>query len=334
MRKHWFLEDFIKHKFIAVILLMLGAFAFSRCGGDGAGDGGGHAVGDIETYTADGVSFNMAYVPGGKTFPTGENDDGTATVANAYWIGETEVTYELWDKVFDWATDAARGANRYYFANAGTQGDNGSRGIQHPVATVNWRDSMVGCNALTEWYNAQVGTSYDCVYTYDSGSGPEIIRDSRDSNDTACDGAVASSTAKGFRLLTSDEYELAARYRNGTLWTCGDHASGDDGGPCYDDGSILGGLEMSTIFGDYAVYGGNSGSSTAVVKSKTANALGLYDMSGNVWEWCFDLSGSERMFRGGSWEMTADVLRVGHWCSNGPGDEFWSMGFRFARSAD
>ena len=58
--------------------------------------GGGLSAGDTTTYTFEGVSFVMAYVPGGLTFPTGTNDDGTATVEDAYWIGETEVTYELW----------------------------------------------------------------------------------------------------------------------------------------------------------------------------------------------------------------------------------------------
>jgi hypothetical protein len=143
---------------------------------------------DSSTYTADGVSFVMSYVPGGFTFPTGINDDGTATVADAYWIGETEVTYELWQNVYTWATSGsgATGAGQYIFANAGTMGDGTGNTSQHPVTMVNWRDSMVWCNALTEWCNAYTGTSYECVYTYSS----MIIRDSRDSNDEAC-GAVS-----------------------------------------------------------------------------------------------------------------------------------------------
>ncbi len=275
------------------------------------------------TYAADSVSFAMVYVPGDLTFPTGSNDDGTATVTSAYWIGETEVTYELWEKVHAWATDAARGANQYSFGNAGTDTD------QHPVTVVNWRDSIVWCNAATEWYNAMNGTSYACVYTYSD----VIIRDSSDSNAAACDGAVAGTTAKGFRLLSNNEWELAARYRDGTLWTYGDHVSGDDSGACYDDGNILGGLGISGDFGNFAVYVLNSGSSSAV-KSKTANSLGLYDMSGNVWEWCFtgNADGSFRIKRGGSWHHNASFLRVGELDYAVPDNSSAYFGIRVART--
>ena len=92
---------------------------------------------------------------------------------------------------------------------------------------------------------------------------------------------------------------------------------------------------MSTVFGDYAVYSGNSGSSTSTVKgTRTANALGLYDMSGNVWEWCYDLSGSYRVGRGGSWVDSANYLRVGYWFNGDPYYENYGIGFRVARTAD
>ncbi len=301
---------------------------------------GGLSAGDTQTYTAGGVSFTMVYVPGGLTFPTGTNDEGAATVDNAYWIGKTEVTYELWSEVYDWAvngTGGATGEGQYIFANEGGRGGyfNGSNNVPyssghetHPVSMVNWNDAMVWCNALTEWYNARKKTNNECVYTYLSA----ILRDSRDTNNDACKGAVAGATAKGFRLLTSNEWELASRYRDGVLWTYGDHVSGDETGYCFNDGSPLGDMPISTVFGDYAVYNDNSGFSTAFVTSRKANALGLYDMNGNVWELCFDVSGSERVRRGGSYVYIDSYQRLGFWETKGPIFEFAGMGFRVARS--
>ena len=165
---------------------------------------------------------------------------------------------------------------------------------------------MVWCNALTEYYNATNGTSLACVYTYNDA----VVRDS--TGETACDNVTAVSSAKGFRLPTSDEWELAARYQDGTNWTTGDHVSGDASGYCYNSGISS---TASTIFGNYAWYSGNSSTSTQPVGQKTANALGLYDMSGNVWQWCFDwypgYSGSSRVIRGGSWFNGANYLQLG-----------------------
>ena len=127
------------------------------------------------TFTAAGVSFNMAYMSGSITFPTGTNDAGTATVTKGYWIGDTEVTYELWSTVYTWAT-----AHGYNFANAGVQGGGtGTFTNQHPVTTINWRDAIVWCNALTEWYNTQNSTSYSYTY-YSDVSYTTPLRDSRD----------------------------------------------------------------------------------------------------------------------------------------------------------
>lgn len=297
--------------------------------------------------SADGVSFTMAYIPGGCTFPTGTNNDGSATVTDGYWIGETEVTYELWHKVRTWA----RATGYTLDANPGREGHDGTvtagagadptTAKDEPVTTINWREAMVWCNALTEWYNANSGiaTGLDCVYYTDSG----CITPIRNADDTDSIGSTPGDqdnpyvkvTANGFRLLTSNEWELAARYRNGTLWTYGDHASGDDSGACYNDGSILGGLGMSSVFGNYAVYTGNSGLSTAVVKSKGiggTNALGLYDMSGNVWEWCFDLSGTTRVMRSGSFENTADTLQTGFRNTSTPYVEYFNVGLRVAKT--
>ncbi|HBK67079.1 MAG TPA: hypothetical protein DDZ91_00420, partial [Firmicutes bacterium] len=82
---------------------------------------------------------------------------------------------------------------------------------------------IIWCNALTEYFNAENNLSWDCVYTYEG----MIVRDSRDANADACDNATASPGAKGFRLPASKEWELAARYINGTDWLPYNHASGD-----------------------------------------------------------------------------------------------------------
>jgi len=316
-----------------------------------SGGGAGTAPGYKETYTADGVTFKMVHVPGGKTFPTGTNDEGTATVANAYWIGETEATYELCYKVFVWATtDAGSGMradggvlySSIFGPNPPRAGHDGfETDSQEPVTFLNWRHAMVWCNALTEWYNAHKGTGYACVYYTDSGYTTPLrsVNDtgSVDSTPGGQDNPYVKPDARGFRLPTSNEWELASRYIDGTTWLYGDHASGDQSGYCYNDGSPLGGQLLSTVFGNYAVYEDNSGSSTAVVRNKTANALGLYDMSGNVWEWCFDwypgFEGSYRVIRGGGWASEPTNLRVGLAAYIEPYFEEAIIGFRFSRSA-
>ncbi|MES0488965.1 MAG: hypothetical protein ABUK01_03175 [Leptospirales bacterium] len=124
-----------------------------------ANDGGstGDSSNQTITNTVGSVNFNMIYVPGGLTTPTAEDDSTTATVANAYEVGETEVTYELWSAVYAWATAGAGGATgegSYTFENPGHQGSilNGcaraSVGTnQQPVTCMNWRDTF-GFNGI------------------------------------------------------------------------------------------------------------------------------------------------------------------------------------------
>ncbi len=292
-------------------------------------------VSNSVSYTAGSVSFTMISVPGGITFPIGTDDLGApATVANVYLISQTEVTYELWSAVHTWAL-----SNGYFFANAGTEGHDGTPGAaptaaqQEPVTTINWRDAMVWMNALTEYTNAQNGTSRGAVYSYSDAT----IRDSRDTNATACDDAVASSTADGFRLLSLNEWELAARYitddGDNTLDKTGEYypglyVSGADAQ--YDattGGSDIDGDSDIQYSTDVAVY---SGSATAVVKSKSSNALGLFDMGGNAMEWAFDLNGANRVGRGGGWNFDEYDSRVGRLGNYAPELARNDIGFRIA----
>lgn len=118
-------------------------------------------------------------------------------------------------------------------------------------------------------------------------------------------------TGRNFRLPTEAEWEYAAR-----------------GGKKSSHTKYAG----SNTIGDVAWYDGNSGDQTHDVATKRANELGLYDMSGNVWEWCQDRygsyssssqtnpkgasSGSDRVVRGGGWGYGAGHCRVSYRSAN------------------
>jgi len=225
------------------------------------------------TFTVDGVSFTMIYVPGG-TFTMGAtseqgsdvDDDEKPThsvTLSGYHIGQTEVTQALWTAVM--------GSNPSRF-----------KGDQRPVERVSWND----CQTFISRLNAKTG--------------------------------------KNFRLPTEAEWEYAAR-------------GGHSGGSKY-----AGSDNISNV----AWYDDNSGGETHNVATKSPNGLGIYDMSGNVWEWCQDWYGEYssssqtnpkgpsfgdfRVDRGGGWYFNAGFCRVSFRGSSPPSYSSNYLGLRLA----
>lgn len=137
------------------------------------------------------------------------------------------------------------------------------------------------------------------------------MRDSTHANWTVCDAVLADESATGFRLPTNAQWQLAARYIDGISWLPGDHVSGDTSDPNRSpDG------RSSKVFGDYAWYWSNSGRTTQAVGRHLPNALGVYDMSGNLLKWCFDWIDPQsvslgRIYRGGYYESVEGELFPG-----------------------
>ncbi len=242
------------------------------------------------------------------TIPTGIDDSGTAEVAGGYEIAATPVTSNLWYEVWVWVWAEA---NWYHCENQGREGSRAKDGAvpinarNEPVTRVSWRDCVIWLNALSEMQGLEP--------VYRNTSGRSVIRDSRDWR--VREGALLTNS-NGYRLPTIMEWEMAARWKNdnsstdgsikcgGRWWTPGSYASGATG-------QCINAAATEAV----AWYRGNSdtgqGLKTQPVGLKSANALGLYDMSGNVNEWCFEFYKGGRVLRGGSWRYGADDLRVG-----------------------
>ena len=282
---------------------LAGGDADLSVGGIIAGNGSG--LTNISQTAIAPPPYGMVLIPAG-TFTMGDSLDSladatpTATTVSAFYMDQKLVTLALWKSVYYWATN-----HGYGFAYVGS-----GKAENHPVQTIDWYDCVKWCNARSQ----QAGKTP--VYYTDAGltavyTNGEVT-------------VYTKWTAVGYRLPTEAEWEKAARggvsgqrFPWGNLLISQSRANynGATGTYAYDLGP-----DGYNAIGNYPT----TSPGTSPVDSFPPNGYGLYDMAGNVWQWCWDwygtpyaggtdprgaVSGSGRVDRGGSWTYDADYCR-------------------------
>jgi formylglycine-generating enzyme required for sulfatase activity len=232
------------------------------------------------------------------------------------------VTKALWDEVKAW-----NGGNGYSYENAGS-----GKAATHPVQFVSWRDCVKWCNARSQkeglmpcYYNEAELTTI-----YKTGTGTPYPK----------------WDANGYRLPTEAEWEKAARggaSGHRFPWVDTDNISHSQANY---DAEIYYPYNLSYPAADNPMFIDGAYPRTSPVGYFAANGYGLYDMAGNVSEWCWDwlsgvyyssspgtdprgrATGSNRVTRGGGWNDYATNCRTA--CRNGwpAGVYGFSIGFR------
>ncbi len=277
---------------------------------------------------------NMVRIPGGTNSGTDPGFGAYSLTVDDFYMDKYPVTKALWDDVYTWATHPDRGVNVYSFDNAGS-----GKAADHPVHTVSWYDVVKWCNARSEKESRTPAYYTDAGHTAVYRSGPVCVSNAWVRWDT------------GYRLPTESEWEKAAlggleaqRFPWGEMisHSNANYCARADGTYPYEEHQGYGG---DTYHPDY-----NTGGTpyTSPVGSFAPNGYGLYDMAGNVWDWCWDWwgsargyyvagsdpkgpsSGSRRVLRGGSWGSNADRCRSANRDCHSPGIANSYIGFRAA----
>jgi formylglycine-generating enzyme required for sulfatase activity len=247
------------------------------------------------SFQVEGIGFDMLYCPTGM-FMMGSNNEKDRNPQRLMPIKRPFLLGEA--EVTQELFETIMGLNSSYF-----QGEKYPNSKQRPVEMVTWYDALMFCNKLSEklgktpYYNV-LKISYE---------------DENKKTNIKSANVTTNPNSNGFRLPLEKEWEYAAKAGTNNLWA---------------------GTNDKNQVGEVAWFEDNSKKQTHTVKGKLPNEWGFYDMSGNVWEWCYDLYASNldrRVSRGGDWGNDAKLLRSVIRDYPSP-DTRYNIGFRVSAS--